>query len=85
MPEMADIEKKKYKKALQAYGKPLYTEQEYLQLKHTEDMVLTVSEKTYFGKQFIITKRHIGATGICDFWRQLKHFAESGRRVYHEE
>ena len=85
MPGMADIEKNRYRKALQKYGKPFYTEEEYLQSEKAEDFVLTITEKAYFPKQFIMTQRHIGATGICDFWRQLKRFAESGRRVYHEE
>ena len=85
MPEMSDIDKEKYRKALQPYGKPIYTEQEYISREHDEDLVLTVIEKAYFLKQFILTKRHIGAAGICDFWQQLKRFAESGRRVYHEE
>ena len=85
MPGMADIEKNRYRKGLQKFGKPVYTEEEYLRSDRSEDFVLTITEKLYFPKQFIVTKRHIGATGICDFWKQLKRFVESGRRVYHEE
>ena len=88
MPEMAGAESQKYRKALQGYGKPIYTEEEYLQEKaqrKTEDFVITIIENPYFAKQFITTKRHIGAAGICDYWKQLKSFLESGRSMFHEE
>ena len=85
MPEMADMEKEKYRTALARYEKPIYTEGEYLQRGAGEDFVITIAEKPYFPRQFIVTKRHIGADGICDFWRQLKQFVESGRRMFHEE
>ena len=84
-PEMADVEKEKYKNALRVFDKPIYTESEYLCRHAEEDFVITVTEKTYFKKQFIVTKRHIGAKGICNLWRQLKKFVESDRRMFHEE
>ena len=88
LPEMAGAESQKYRNALQGYGKPVYTEEEYLQEKaqrKIEDFVITIIEKPYFAKQFITTKRHIGAAGICDYWKQLKTFLESDRRMFHEE
>ena len=88
LPEMAGAESQKYRNALQGYGKPVYTEEEYLQEKtqrKLEDFVITIIEKPYFAKQFITTKRHIGAAGICDYWKQLKTFLESDRRMFHEE
>ena len=88
LPEMAGAESQKYRNALQGYGKPVYTEEEYLQEKtqrKLEDFVITIIEKPYFEKQFITTKRHIGAVGICDYWKQLKTFLESDRRMFHEE
>ena len=85
LPEMSETEKGKYRNALQGYGKPLYSEEEYLQQKQTEDFVFTVIEKPYFAKQFITTKRHIGAAGICDFWKQIKRFLELDRRIFYEE
>ena len=88
LPEMSEKEKEKYRKALARYGKPIYTEEEYLQMKDRNavgDFVITIIEKPYFAKQFITIKRHIGAAGICDFWQQLKRFLELDRRMFHEE
>lgn len=88
LPEMAGVESQKYRNALQGYGKPIYTEEEYLQGKtqrKLEDFVITIIEKPYFARQFITTKRHIGAAGICDYWKQLKTFLQSDRRMFHEE
>lgn len=88
LPEMAGLESQHYRNALRGYGKPIYTEEEYLQekaQKKIEDFVITVIEKPYFAKQFITTNWHIGAAGICDYWKQLKTFLESGRRMFHEE
>ena len=88
LPEMAEAEGRKYRDALQKYGKPVFTEEEYLQRSKQEkiaDFAFTIIEKPYFEKQFITTKRHIGAAGICDFWKQLKYFLEFDRRMYYEE
>lgn len=88
LPEMAESEGRKYRVALQKYGKPIFTEEEYLQRskqEKTADFAFTIIEKPYFDKQFITTKRHIGAAGICEFWRQLKYFLEFDRRMYYEE
>ena len=85
LPEMSGTEKEKYRKALRGYEKPVYSEEEYLQQKPAEDFVVTIIEKPYFPKQFITTKRHIGAAGICDFWKQMKRFLELDRRMFHEE
>lgn len=85
LPEMSETEKEKYRKALRGYEKPVYSEEEYLQQKPAEDFVVTIIEKPYFPKQFITTKRHIGAAGICDFWKQMKRFLELDRRMFHEE
>lgn len=85
LSEMSEMEKGKYRNALQRYGKPVYSEEEFIQQKPSGDFVITVIEKPYFARQFITTKRHIGATGICDFWKQIKRFLESGRRMFHEE
>ena len=85
MPEMPDVERKKYLEALGKYEKPVFTEAEYLNRETSEDFVITAVEKPYFAKQFIMTKRHIGAKGICDFWKQVKIFLELDRRMFYEE
>ena len=88
LPEMAEAESIKYRKALERYGKPVYTEEEYLQQSRQEkiaEYAYTVIEKPYFAKQFVTTKRHIGAAGICDLWKQLAQFLEQGRRMYYED
>ena len=88
LPEMAEAESVKYRNALQEYGKPIYTEEDYLKQKSSEkiaDFAISIIEKPYFEKQFITTKRHIGAAGICDFWQQLKQFLKRDRRMYYED
>lgn len=85
LPEMADMEKAIYREALKKYEKPIYLEADYLVKAPEHDFVISSTEKTYFKRQFILTGRRIGASGIAAFWKQLMRFAESDRRTLYEK
>lgn len=85
LPEMADVEKEKYREALKPYGRPVYLETDYLTDPPEHDFVISSTEKIYFKRQFILEGRRIGAAGIAAFWQQLKQFAESDRRTIYEK
>lgn len=85
LPEMSDIEKKRYKQALADYNIPFLTEAEYLAQPRTEDFVISSSEKPYFAKEFLTSTKHVGARGICAFWHKLSEFVASDRRMTYED